>query len=159
MQTASVKQLKDELKHKNQSELMELCLQLSKFKKENKELLTYLLFEASDEETFRKEVKAEMDEAFVDINRSHLYFVKKASQKILRQTKKYIRYSKNKETEMDLMIHYLRQLRTAADNVFRNPIIKNIYNRESERLGKTLEALHEDIQMDYRDAVEEIQEY
>ena len=52
MKTASVKEIKDELKFKTSDELRELCLQLSRFKKENKELLTYLLFEAQDEEAF-----------------------------------------------------------------------------------------------------------
>ena len=44
MKAATVKQLKDELKHSTSEELMNLCLRLSRFKKENKELLTYLLF-------------------------------------------------------------------------------------------------------------------
>ncbi len=52
MKTATVKELKNELSHNTQSELIELCLQLSKFKKENKELLTYLLFEKGNEEVF-----------------------------------------------------------------------------------------------------------
>ena len=50
MKAVTVKKIKDELTHKTASELMEICLQLSKFKKENKELLTYLLFESHDEE-------------------------------------------------------------------------------------------------------------
>jgi len=51
MKTATVTQLKKELKHHSQAELIALCLRLSKFKKENKELLTYLLFE-TDEDLF-----------------------------------------------------------------------------------------------------------
>ena len=47
MKTATVTVLKKELKYKSNDELLNLCLTLSKFKKENKELLTYLLFEAS----------------------------------------------------------------------------------------------------------------
>lgn len=35
MKAVTIKQLKDELSHKSSSELMELCLQLSRFKKEN----------------------------------------------------------------------------------------------------------------------------
>ena len=42
MKAVTIKQLKDELAHKSASELKELCLHLSRFKKENKELLTYL---------------------------------------------------------------------------------------------------------------------
>ena len=49
MKTATVTELKKELKTRSQSDLVELCLKLSKFKKENKELLTYLLYEADNE--------------------------------------------------------------------------------------------------------------
>ena len=49
MKVASIKDIKTELKKRTNDELLELCLHLSKFKKENKELLTYLLFEAHDE--------------------------------------------------------------------------------------------------------------
>lgn len=64
MKAATVKQLKDELEMRSPVELMQLTLRLSKFKKENKELLTYLLFEAADEEEYIKEIKVEVDEAF-----------------------------------------------------------------------------------------------
>ena len=43
MKAAGVKAIKEELKNRDREELSELCLSLSKFKKENKELLTYLL--------------------------------------------------------------------------------------------------------------------
>ena len=64
MKTATVKQLKDELKHNSSEELINLCLRLSRFKKENKELLTYLLFEAHDEDTYIENVKLEIDSLF-----------------------------------------------------------------------------------------------
>ena len=52
MQTATIAKLKRELKFKSEEELKELCLLLAKFKKDNKELLTYLLFERGDEDAF-----------------------------------------------------------------------------------------------------------
>jgi hypothetical protein len=57
---------------------VELCLRLGKFKKENKELLTYLLFEAHNEQAYVESVEKELDELFGEINQSHLYFAKKA---------------------------------------------------------------------------------
>ena len=54
MKTASVKELKSELEARTSKELIELCLSLSKFKKENKELLTYLLYESENEDAFIK---------------------------------------------------------------------------------------------------------
>jgi hypothetical protein len=64
MKAVTVKKIKDELTHKNTTELIELCLRLSKFKKENKELLTYLLFESDAEEGYIESVKEEVDTLF-----------------------------------------------------------------------------------------------
>ena len=60
MKAATVKQIKEELNERSPKELVDLCLRLSKFKKENKELLTYLLYEASDEDNFIRELKIEI---------------------------------------------------------------------------------------------------
>ncbi|MEM9142481.1 MAG: hypothetical protein AAGA86_05795, partial [Bacteroidota bacterium] len=61
MKAATVAQLKKELQHRPPDELLQLCLRLARFKKENKELLTYLLFEAHDEAGYIALVKAETD--------------------------------------------------------------------------------------------------
>jgi len=95
MKAASVKELKQALETRSPKELKAICLTLAKFKKENKELLTYLLFEAADEEAYIKSVKAEIDRQFEAINTRSYYFIKKGVRKILREVKKYIRYSKN----------------------------------------------------------------
>ena len=94
MKPAGVKAIKEELKIRSREELIELCLNLSKFKKENKELLTYLLFEADDENYFIKGIKEEIKTQFEEVNRKSYYYVKKSIRKILRNTKKNIRYSK-----------------------------------------------------------------
>ncbi len=61
MKAATVKEIKDELLELPQKELVELCLKLSKFKKENKELLTYQLFEAQDEQGYIRSIYAALD--------------------------------------------------------------------------------------------------
>lgn len=94
MKTASVKEIKQELSTRSYDELKELCLSLSKFKKENKELLTYLLFEADHEADYILSVKEEITNEFKLINLTSVYFVSKSVRKILRLTKKQIRYSK-----------------------------------------------------------------
>ena len=43
MKAVTVKEIKTELSHRSHDEILKLCLELSKFKKENKELLTYLV--------------------------------------------------------------------------------------------------------------------
>lgn len=149
MKAATVKQLKDELNDRSPKELLEYCLRLSKFKKENKELLTYLLFEASDEESYIHSIKQEMDEQFESVNRKNFYFVKKGIRKILREVKKHIRYSQNKETEVDLLIYFCKSLKTFSPSIRRSTTMMNLYNRQVEMIRKKIEKLHEDLQYDY----------
>ena len=99
MKAATVSEIKRELKSKSELELIELCLRLSKFKKENKELLTYLLYEANNENAYISTIKEEIEIQFSEIVNPSLYYITKSVRKILRNTKKYIRYSKIKETE------------------------------------------------------------
>ena len=106
MKTATVKHIKDELKYTSQEELINLCLRLSRFKKENKELLTYLLFESGNEQGYIDSIKEETDEQFDQINTASYFYIKKSIRKILRNLKKYNRYSLNKETEVELLIYF-----------------------------------------------------
>ncbi|WP_258102503.1 hypothetical protein [Marinoscillum sp. MHG1-6] len=156
MITATVKQLKDELKVKDKEELLFLCLTLAKFKKETKELLTYLLFESSDEMGFISGVKAEITEDFMEVNTSSIYYVKKSARKILRNTKKYIRYSKNKQTEVELLIHYCRELIQVSPSVMRSVTMKNLYQRQLDQIKKSIKNLHEDLQHDYALELEQL---
>ena len=82
MKSATVKQLKDELKSNSQEELVNLCLRLSRFKKENKELLTYLLFEAYDEAGYIETVKQEVDAQFELINTNSYFKIGSSVKKI-----------------------------------------------------------------------------
>jgi hypothetical protein len=149
MKTATVKELKQELSTRSQNELLELCLRLSRFKKENKELLTYLLFEADDEAAFIEGVKREIKLDFEGINTSSYYFMKKSIRKILRNTKKYIRYSKKKETEVELLIYFCAELIKMKPSIQNNTVLYNLYKRQIASIKNAIATLHEDLQYDY----------
>lgn len=149
MKAVTVKEIKTELSHRSHDEIMELCLRLSKFKKENKELLTYLLFESENEETFITSIKLEIDEQFELINTKTYYFIKKSVRKILRFIKKYIRYSKLTETEVTLLLYFCKKLNDFKPSIQKNTVLLNIYKRELENVKKKVQLLHEDLQYDY----------
>lgn len=149
MKAATVTQIKKELKHLSQEEMIELVLRLSKFKKENKELLTYLLFEESSESSYIDAVKQEVDETFEIINTSSYFFIKKSVRKILRMVKKYIRYSNNKETEVELMMYFCSKLKEMKPSMERDNALHNIYFRQVEAVRKSISKLHEDLQFDF----------
>ena len=81
METASLSDLKNELKTIAPQQLQKLCLRLAKYKKENKELLNYLLFEAVNEQAFIQNVKNEIDEQFKQLNKNSFYLAKKNASK------------------------------------------------------------------------------
>ena len=149
METVTVKELKIELSNRSYNELLELCLRLSKFKKENKELLTYLLFESSNEEGFIAGVKIEIDEQFELINTKTNYYIKKSVRKILRTIKKYIRYSKKKETEIELLLYFCKKLSNYEPYIRNSSVLYNILSREILSIRKKIVVLHEDLQFDY----------
>lgn len=150
MKAVTVKQIKDELSYKNSTELIELCLRLSKFKKENKELLTYLLFESSDEEMYVESVKAQIDSLFSEINIKSYFYIRKSVRKILTLTKKFIRYSQKKETEVELLLYFCKKLKNFKPSIKKSVRLQNVYNRQVESIQKTLKTLHEDLQYDYQ---------
>ena len=90
MKAVTINELKKELAGLSSRRILEICLRLAKYRKENKELLTYLLFDSDDEQEYIKKIKFEIDLQFQGINKSNLYYIKKSLRKTLRITNKYI---------------------------------------------------------------------
>src|SRR5690606_13262138 len=158
MKAATVSQIKKELAYRSLEEVLELCLRLSKFKKENKELLTYLLFESIDEEEYIQNIKGEIDQEFKTINTKNFFYMKKSVRKILKLIKKYSRYSLKKETEAELMLHFLSQLKGLRPSIRRNTTLLNLYQRQLASVKKLISTLHEDLQYDYNQELEELKD-
>lgn len=155
MKAASVREIKSELQFKSKEELVELCLTMSKHKKENKELLTYLLFERQNESDYIKEIKHEIDEQFDLINYSSYYHATKNIRKLLRTCKKYVRYSKKKETEVEVLIYFCSKLKGISEYFEYNASMLSIYEKQMEIAWKKIGMLHEDLQYDFQLMMEE----
>lgn len=137
------------------SRLIDLCTRLARFKKENKELLTYLLFESHDEQAYIQSVKADVDLNFDDIRLGgNLYLIKKSLRKILRNVNKYIRFAGSKQVEVELLIHFLTKLKESGIKYEKSTVLKNLYQMQLKKIDKALEGLHEDLQYDYRVSVD-----
>lgn len=137
MTTTSIAELRRALRNVPSGELPDLCLRLAKYKKENKELLSYLLFEADDEPGFIRDTKSEIDQYFQDLSRSSPHLMKKGIRKALAFTNQRIRYSGQKRTEAELLIYFCKKFRKEVP--FRNNItIKNIYLRQVLKIKKRL---------------------
>ncbi len=156
METASISIIKKELKSLPPEELQVIVARLAKYKKENKELLSYLLFEAENEQAFIQSVKAEIDEQFSNLNRSSFYLAKKTLRKVLKTTNKHIRFSGIKETEIQLLIYFCQKLKKSGLNYKSSRVVFNMYINQIKRINKVLAMLHEDLQFDYEEEIENL---
>lgn len=156
MKAASLSQLKKELSQIPPEDVLTLCMHLAKYKKENKELLTYLLFEANDPTAYIQGVKELMDEQFGEINKTNLYWAKKSLRKILRITNKHIKYSGSKQIELELLVYYCQKLKKSGIPFEKSTALSNIYIRQTQKIKKALATLHEDLQFDYADEVKSV---
>ncbi|MDE3145631.1 MAG: hypothetical protein KGL19_15885 [Bacteroidota bacterium] len=156
MKSATSNELKQELMAASPKKLLELCLRLARFKKENKELLTYLLFEAHDEASYIQSVKIDMDEQFAQLSQINLYLTKKSLRKILRAANKYIRYTGSKLVETELLLHFCKNIKLAKIPVDKSTALTNLYNQQIKKINAAIYVLHEDLQHDYRNELKVI---
>ena len=156
MSAYTIAQIKKELQSLDPEQLQQLVLRLGKYKVENKELLSYLLFKAHDEQSFIEEVKEQIDEGLSTLNDTHLYWAKKTIRKALRLTNKNIRYSGVKETEVELRIYFCRQMLATGISFRQSTALDNLYQGQLKKIEKVLGGLHEDLQFDYQQQIEEL---
>lgn len=149
MKSASIQEIKQELKSLSPARLSELCLRLAKFKKDNKELLTYLLFESEDEAAYIANVKKEIDEGFAELPKPNLYLTKKSLRKVLRTTAKQIRYTASPQAEVELLTYFCRKLRDSRIPIRDSPVLTNLYNQQLKKVRSVIATMHEDLQYDF----------
>ena len=134
-------------------ELMDALVRLSKFKKENKELLTYLLFEKANEANFIRGTQNEIEELFSGVDTESLYFAKKTIRKILRRVNKYAQYSGLATTNIELLIHFCGQMDNLKIDIHQSTTMQNLYMNQVKKIKKLIGTLHEDLQFDYQDRI------
>lgn len=156
MKAASIVEIKKELEYLDKEKIKQLCLRLARFKFENKELLTYLVFEAHDEVSYVQSIKNQLDELFSEINTSSYFYVKKSVRKILRRVKKFSRYSNCLETEVELLLYVCQKMKNINPSIFLNITLTNLYNRQLASAQKKILKLHEDLQFEYNLQIEEL---
>ena len=153
MQTASIAELKKALVKLDQGELLDAVLRLARFKKDNKELLTYLLFLSQNETGYANYLCQEIDEFFELTPNMH----KKTLRKIIRWMNKCVRFSGNKETEIQVRIHFCRALKDSDTPFRRTKVTTNMYTGQLKKIDQTLAKLHADIQAEYEMSVRELE--
>jgi hypothetical protein len=149
MKAATIQEIKQELLSLPPTRLTDICLRLARFKKDNKELLTWLLFEATDEGAFIGSVKKEIDLEFEGLPKPNLYLTKKSLRKTLRSVSKQIRYTGSPQAEVELLTYFLRKLQRSGIPFRDSPVLVNLYRNQLKKVRSVIDGLHEDLQYDY----------
>lgn len=156
MKAASLSEIKKELTTLSPARVLELAMRVAKYKKDNKELLTYLLFEADDEEAYKRSIKGEIVMQFAEMNRSNMHLAKKSIRKILRMANKYIRYSGSPTTTADILLFFCRTLKDSGVPIHKSTAMVNLFEAQLKKIEKTIAGMHEDLQYDYLKEVAEL---
>jgi len=130
-------------------ELTEICLRLAKYKKENKELLAYLLFDANEPMKYAEDVKSFLIADFNTMQK-HYFYSTKSLRKIIRLINRYAKYTGSKQVETELCIWFCTNYLTSADLRTTHKPLQGLLTRQFEKIIKLLPKLHEDLQFDYQ---------
>ena len=154
MKAATINDIKKDLEKRSANELLSYCLRLAKFKKENKELLHFLLFESDDTANYIENIKQETDEMFLEINMSNVHYIKKSVRKILRYINKNIRFTGSKQIEAELLIHFCNGIIKNSMPLKKSRQLSNIYESQLKKIEAVLTTLHPDLQYDLKRQLE-----
>jgi hypothetical protein len=149
MQTATIAQLRKEMQLLSHAELLTVCTRMIKYKKENKELLSYILFESKNEQSFVLEVKQEIQAQFDEVNTASIFWAKKTLRKILRMIVKQAKFSGQPATAIELHIYFCQQLKTLPYPIFESGLVQSMFQNQLKKIQKYILTLHEDLQFDY----------
>ena len=156
MKASSIKEIKTELSSLSADSLQDLCLSLARFKKENKEFLSYQLFEAQDEEGYVQKAKETLDESFENLNIQSTYIAKKQLRKIIRIAAKFSKYSDEKTTEITLHLYIVEKMIASGLKIQNSQQINNLYLSLIKKIKAGITTLHEDLQYDFQKQLDRI---
>jgi transcriptional regulatory protein LevR len=156
MKSASSNEIKAALHNISPKEMIQICLRIAKYKRENKELLSYLLYEADNEPQYIENVKAEIDDYFENLSILTFSNLLKKLRKVVRLANKYIKFSGSKNVEVAVLIHICYKLKPFTQQTSSTALL-NLHHRQIIKIDKALLKLEEDLQYDYKQDIAAIQ--
>lgn len=129
--------------------MTDLCLRLAKYKKDNKELLNYLLFDADNPLQYAEQVKQFLEEDFKTLQK-HYYYSTKSLRKILRLLNRHAKYTASKEVEIELLIWFCNNFLKYADTRSKHKPLLGLFLRQLQKIQALIPRLHDDLAFDYQ---------
>jgi hypothetical protein len=157
LKAASLNQIKKELETISPQKLMALSLRLIKFKTENKELISYLLFDEDDQASYISDIKYEISELLADTKTLPPYMVKRTFRKTLKLISKYSKYMGSKDAEAELLMHFSKTVYQLGISRYTYKAVLSIYLGTLVKIQKILPAVHPDLRVDYENELVALQ--
>lgn len=156
MHSATIDTIKTELKQLPPKQVLDLLLRLARFKKENKELLTYILFESANESEYVEQVKKEIAEEMLEIDGLPGYQYKKQFRKIQRKINKPVKYIGNKSATAELYLHMIRMISEKKKTTYLAAFLEKIVQQYTVKIEKLLPGIEDDLAADIRKQLKQI---
>ncbi|WP_186757831.1 hypothetical protein [Echinicola salinicaeni] len=156
MKLPSLAQIKKELSHLSEDDLIALLMDTAKFTTDNKQFLFFKVYGRENPGFFQEMVEEELQQAFENANLDHAHFAKKSAQAIRRKLNKYLKFTKDKTIQIELIGFFCRGLKENGYLDFKHPVIGNLYQLQLNKIQKLISGLHEDLQYDYQSVLEEL---
>ena len=150
MKAATLNQIRKELETSSHKRVLEIALRLIRFKSENKELISYLLFDSDDLSGYIADVKYELSEMFNQFYLQSPNQIKRSLRRALKFISRYSKYTQVKETEAELLIYFCNLMNEKGLIKYHNKVNTTIYNKQLDKVEKMLPVLQEELQVDYR---------
>ncbi|AGA79676.1 hypothetical protein [Echinicola vietnamensis] len=159
MELPSLAAIKKELQYLPQEELVGLLLETAKFTRDNKQFLFFKVFGRENPQFFQHMVEEELADAFESANMDRAYYAKKSAQAISRKLNKYLKFTKDKTVQLELVGFFCTKLIEYQYLDFGNEVIHNLYEMQVAKVRKIFSSLHPDLQYDYQPLVDNIEQY
>jgi len=150
MEAASIAEIRKSLMRLEQGDLLDACLRLARFKKDNKELLTYLLYLSNNEPGYVNYLCQMIDEQFALAPNAQ----KKTLRKLIRNMDKCLRFSGIKETELQVRLHFCRVLKSSKIPYKQSRVMTNMFVGQLKKIFRITEKLPSEIYQEYASEIE-----
>ncbi|MEO8584113.1 MAG: hypothetical protein ABI415_09970 [Flavitalea sp.] len=149
IKAASVDEIKKELLQLPPKKAMDLVLRLARFKKENKELLSYLLFESGDTPGYIQSIEIQVKEQLDYLGSLKTSDQKKGSRKILRLINRQAKYIGTKEAHVQMLHFYCVHFAEIFGYPELASTLATIFFQQVKKITQLLPEVDEDLRHDY----------
>ena len=155
MHLFSLQEQKKELQQLSKTELEAICLRFARFKKENKELLEFVLFHQGDPQAYADALKKDLEEVFKSLTGANYADAKKL-RKITKALNKHSKYMQNPALEADLWIWFCYAYCDSMAAKSTAQVIRNFFVKAVLKVEKIQSKVHEDLAFDIAQELEKI---